>query len=445
MHLPSGLVTFLFTDIEGSTRLAQMLGSGYRPVLNEHRQVIRRTVADAEGAELFTEGDSLFVAFPDASAALAACAEAQRRLANHDWPSSDARPRVRMGLHTGYAEPLAGEYASPEVHRAARVAAAAHGGQVLCSAATAARSGELEDDAFLLDLGLHQLRGFDGRERIFQLVAPGLDRQFPRLRTVDAPAHNLPMQVTRFIGRGAERSALRVLVATNRLVTVVGAGGAGKTRLAVEAAGEIVEEFPDGVWFIDLSAVANADLVEVSVAAALGLRPEPGRTVIQTIADHAATRRLLLVLDTCDAQMPAARRLVSRLLSAGRDVSVLATTREPLALPGEVVWRIPPLSVEAAPAGGFSDAVALLVDRAAAARGGRPVDPADIAQLTRVASSLDGLPLALELAAARLRVLSAAQLANRITDVLGTLDAGSTPVDDELPEHRHHTMQATVT
>jgi predicted ATPase/class 3 adenylate cyclase len=445
MHLPSGLVTFLFTDIEGSTRLAQMLGSGYRPVLNEHRQVIRRTVADAEGAELFTEGDSLFVAFPDASAALAACAEAQRRLARQDGPSAEARPRVRMGLHTGYAEPLAGEYASPEVHRAARVAAAAHGGQVLCSAATAARSGELEDDAFLLDLGLHQLRGFDGRERIFQLVAPGLDRQFPRLRTVDAPAHNLPMQVTRFIGRGAERSALRVLVATNRLVTVVGAGGAGKTRLAVEAAGEIVEEFPDGVWFIDLSAVANADLVEVSVAAALGLRPEPGRTVIQTIADHAATRRLLLVLDTCDAQMPAARRLVSRLLSAGRDVSVLATTREPLALPGEVVWRIPPLSVEAAPAGGFSDAVALLVDRAAAARGGRPVDPADIAQLTRVASSLDGLPLALELAAARLRVLSAAQLASRITDVLGTLDAGSTPVDDELPEHRHHTMQATVT
>jgi predicted ATPase/class 3 adenylate cyclase len=444
MHLPSGLVTFLFTDIEGSTRLAQMLGSGYRPVLNEHRQVIRRTVADAQGAELFTEGDSLFVAFPDASAALIACAEAQRRLASHEWPSADARPKVRMGLHTGYAEPLAGEYASPEVHRAARVAAAAHGGQVLCSAATAARIGDLEDDAFLLDLGLHQLRGFDGRERIFQLVAPGLDRQFPRLRTVDAPAHNLPMQVTRFIGRGAERAALRDLVATNRLVTVVGAGGAGKTRLAVEAAGEIVEEFPDGVWFIDLSAVANADLVEVSVAAALGLRPEPGRTVIQTIADHAASRRLLLVLDTCDAQPTAARRLVSRLLSSGRDVSVLATTREPLALAGEVVWRIPPLSVEAAAAGGFSDAVALLVDRASAARGGRPVDPADIAQLTRVASSLDGLPLALELAAARLRVLTAAQLANRITDVLGTLDAGSATIDEELPEHRHHTMQATV-
>jgi predicted ATPase/class 3 adenylate cyclase len=444
MRLPSGLVTFLFTDIEGSTRLAQMLGAGYRPVLNEHRQVIRRTLSTADGAELFTEGDSLFVAFADATAALTACAEAQRALAAHPWPSPEARPRVRMGLHTGYAEPFAGEYASPEVHRTARVAAAAHGGQVLCSAATAAKVGELADDAYLLDLGLHRLRGFDGRERLYQLVAPGLDRQFPRLRTIEAPTHNLPVQLTRFIGRGAERGALRDLIALNRLVTVVGAGGAGKTRLTVEAAGEVVDDYPDGVWFVDLSAVANGDLVDVSVAAALGLRPEPGRPVIQTIADHTASRRILLVLDTSDAHLPAARRLVSRLLSTGRDVSVVATSREPLALPGELVWRIPPLSVEAASGGGFSDAVALLVDRAAAARGGRPVEPGDIAQLKRVAEALDGLPLALELAAARLRVLSAAQLASRIDDVLGTLDAGSVAVALEQTD-RHRTMQATVT
>src|SRR3569833_3106991 len=280
MHLPSGLVTFLFTDIEGSTRLAQMLGAGYRPVLNEHRRVIRRTLSTADGAELFTEGDSLFVAFPDASAALFACAEAQRALAEHEWPSAEARPRVRMGLHTGYAAPYGGEYASPEVHRAARVAAAAHGGQVLCAAATAARVDGLQDETYLLDLGLHQLRGFDGRERIYQLVAPGLDRQFPRLRTIDAPAHNLPVQVTRFIGRGNERAALRDLAGRHRLVTLVGAGGAGKTRLAIEAAGELVDAFPDGVWFADLSAVANADMVDVSVAAARGLRPEPGRPIL---------------------------------------------------------------------------------------------------------------------------------------------------------------------
>ncbi|MFG2037601.1 adenylate/guanylate cyclase domain-containing protein [Dactylosporangium sp. NPDC048998] len=452
-HLPSGLVTFLFTDIEGSTRLAQMLGAGYRPVLHEHREVIRRALSKADGVELFTEGDSLFVAFADAAAALNACAEAQRELAAHNWPSPEARPRVRMGLHTGFAEPYGGEYTSPEVHRAARVAAAAHGGQVLCSAATAARAGvagaPLDDDAWLLDLGLHRLRGFDGFERIFQLVAPGLDRQFPRPRTIDAPAHNLPVQTTRFIGRAAERAAVRDLIGRHRLVTVVGAGGAGKTRVAVEAAGEIVEQFRDGVWFADLSAVATGDLVDVSVAAALGLRPEPGRPVGQTIADHVRDRRLLVLLDTSDAQLPAARRLVARLLAAGPEVAVLATSREPLGLAGEVVWRIPPLSVEAASGGGFSDAVALLVDRASAARGGRPAEPGDIAHLTRVASALEGLPLALELAAARLRLLSAAQLADRIGDVLGTLDAGSPVVSPDLKDlsdssDRHRTMQAAV-
>jgi len=434
-HLPSGLVTFLFTDIEGSTRLAQMLGAGYRPVLHEHRQVIRRALSNADGVELFTEGDSLFVAFADAAAALSACVEAQRSLAAHEWPSPEARPKVRMGLHTGFAEPYGGEYTSPEVHRAARVAAAAHGGQVLCSAATAARVGlaelpldSLAEDAWLLDLGLHRLRGFDGFERIFQLVAPGLDRQFPRPRTIDAPAHNLPVQTTRFIGRAAERAAVRDLINRHRLVTVVGAGGAGKTRLAVEAAGELVEHFRDGVWFADLSAVATSDLVDVNIAAALGLRPEPGRPVI--------------LLDTYDAQLPAARRLVNRLLAASPDVAVLATSREPLGLAGEVVWRIPPLSVEAASGGGFSDAVALLVDRASAARGGRPVEPGDIAQLTRVAEALEGLPLALELAAARLRLLSAKQLAERIDDVLGILDAGT--ASDVEASNRHRTMQAAV-
>ena len=208
VHLPSGLVTFLFTDIEGSTRLAQMLGPGYRPVLTEHRRLLRATLAARGGVELFTEGDSFFVAFEDASAAVDACVTAQRALVAHDWPHPDATPRVRMGLHTGHAVPLAGEYASPEVHRAARIAAAAHGGQVLCSAATAHHAAPLPAEAHLLDLGLHRLRGFDDRERLFQLIAPGLERQFPRPRTVDEAQHNLPTQVTSFVGRqrGADRA-----------------------------------------------------------------------------------------------------------------------------------------------------------------------------------------------------------------------------------------------
>ncbi|SIN30472.1 Adenylate cyclase, class 3 [Micromonospora cremea] len=168
IQLPTGWVTFVFTDIEGSTRLAQLLGPDYRPVLREHRRLLLRTLAGTGGAELLTEGDSFFLAFADATAALTACLTAQRALTSHDWPTPEAAPRVRMGLHTGYAEPRDGEYASPEVHRAARIAAAAHGGQVLCSASTARRADPLPAGASLLDLGLHRLRGFDDRERLFQ-------------------------------------------------------------------------------------------------------------------------------------------------------------------------------------------------------------------------------------------------------------------------------------
>ncbi|HEU5109437.1 MAG TPA: adenylate/guanylate cyclase domain-containing protein, partial [Micromonosporaceae bacterium] len=461
MSLPSGLVTFLFTDIEGSTRLAQMLGAGYRPVLSEHRRLLRRTLV-GRGAELFTEGDSFFVAFDDAATALDACRSAQRALAEHEWPTDEATPRVRMGLHTGLAEPLGGEYASPEVHRAARIAAAAHGGQVLCSAATARHAGPLPPGTSLLDLGLHRLRGFDDRERLFQLLAPGLERQFPRPRTDGTASSNLPVQVTPFVGREAERAELEALVATHRLVTVVGAGGAGKTRLAVEVAAAAGQ--PDGIWFVDLASVTDPGLVAVTIAAVLGLRPEPGRPMLDSLVEYAANRQLLLVLDTCDAQLGAAAEVAARLLTGGNGVRVLATSREPFGVPGEVVWRIPSLSMAPGPGGEPSDAVALLAERTAAARGGRPVEPGELSSLSSVAARLDGLPLAIELAAARLRVLSAVQLAERLDDILGTLDAGRLDHQAERAEHdpstgaavadaapgwhgtqRHRTMQATVT
>jgi predicted ATPase/class 3 adenylate cyclase len=444
MHLPDGLVTFLFTDIEGSTRLAQMLGANYRSVLTEHRRILRCALSTGDGVELFTEGDSLFVAFPEAAAALGACATAQRAMSGHEWPYPQARPMVRMGLHTGYAQPVAGEYASPEVHRAARVAAAAHGGQVLCSAATATAAGDLPGNATLSDLGLHRLRGFDGRERLFQLVAPGLDRDFPRPRTLGRSAHNLPTPVTSFVGRTAERERLRGLLAAHRLVTVAGAGGAGKTRLAVEAARDLVSEHPDGVWFVDLAGVSDPQLVPLAVAGALGLRPEPGRPVAQTIADHAAGRRMMLLLDTCDAHLQTAAALVARLLGDGPDARVLATSREPLGLPGEVIWRVPPLSVATTAHGHPSEAVALLLDRAAATRGGQPATGDEIAHLDRVARALSGLPLALELAATRLRVLAAAELAARIDDVLGTLDAGRGGTSPDVAGDRHRTLQTAL-
>nr|WP_026211694.1 adenylate/guanylate cyclase domain-containing protein [Longispora albida] len=436
MHLPSGQVTFLFTDIEGSTRLAQLLGDGYRPVLNDHRRLMRLTFGDCDGAELLTEGDSFFVAFADATAALIACVTAQRALADHSWPSPAARPRVRMGLHTGYAVPHAGEYATFEVHRAARVAAAAHGGQVLCSGATARRVTDLPDGLSLVDLGLHRLRGFDDRERLYQLAAPGLEYRFPPPRTMDATPHNLPAAPTSFIGRLDEQVKLRQLVCEQRLVTVVGAGGAGKTRLAVAVATDLVDSYQDGVWFTDLASVTDPALIAVGVASAFGLRPEPGRPMPETLVEHAAQRQCLLVLDTCDHQLTSLAPLVTRLLASCPGLTILATSREPIGLPGEAVWRIPSLSVTPQPDGGPSDAVALLLDRAAAARGGRRAEPAELPHLDRVARRLDGLPLALELAAARLRLLAAGQLAERLEDLLLAGPGESA--------NRHETLSATV-
>ncbi len=556
VRLPQGQVTFLFTDIEGSTRLAQVLGDGYRAVLTEHRRLLNTALTAGRGTTISVEGDALFVVFPDAAGALAACTAAQRALAGYPWPSPAARPLVRMGLHTGPASPIGSEYTSPEVHRAARVAAAAHGGQVLCSAATALAAGlplhpggltsasladvggGPENAGWLLDLGLHRLRGFDGRERLYQLVDSGLARDFPRPRTPQDVAHNLPAPVTSFIGRDRERAELATHLNAQRLVTVVGTGGAGKTRLAVELAGELVDRYTDGVWFVDLAGVAEPGLVATAVADVLGLRPEPGREVLETLVEYVATRRMLLLLDTCDAHSPAAAATTGALLAAGAGVRVLATSREPLGLPGELVWRIPPLSLAPAGDGRPSEAVRFLLSRASAALGaragfaevkrghlhpgtfpaplpggrppragdrpvvtsgsapwpagiaalaaaaerglvraasrapagtgkqplsaapevppavaptiepaprtaGRTVDSAqfDLAELARIADRLDGLPLAMELAAARLRILSPAQLAARLDDVIGTLDAGRGSAD---PADRHATLHATV-
>lgn len=439
--LPGGWVTFLFTDIEGSTRLAQLLGPAYRAVLIEHRQIIRRALDDARAVEVFAEGDSIFAVFDSPSAALAACAQAQQALLAHRWPAGSAGPRVRMGLHTGHVQPSTGEYASPEVHRAARVAAAAHGGQVLCSASTQALATSLPAELTLVDLGPHRLRGFDGHERLFQLTGPGLERRFPRPRTDAGARHNLPGAPTSFVGRRRERAVLHALLQAHRQVTVVGGGGAGKSRLAVEVARALIADYPDGVWFADLVDCGTPEDVASTIAAACGVRPEPGRSLLETLAGTVSGQRLLLVLDTCDSQPAAVAAAVNRMLGTGRELRVLATSREPLGLPGETVWRIPAMGVVAHADGRPGDAVALLTIRATAARGGRAPLADEKAALTTMAGLLDGLPLALELAAARLRMMSAGELAARLAaaessgnDLLGTLDAGvdtTDPTDDE--------------
>ncbi|MBU2663049.1 adenylate/guanylate cyclase domain-containing protein [Actinoplanes bogorensis] len=443
-ELPSGLVTFVFTDIEGSTRLARMLGDDYGSVLGDHRSVMRAALSYFNGVELFTEGDSFFIAFPDPGAAVAACVEAQRQLSAHDWPSPDVAPRVRMGMHTGWARPIGDEYASAEVHRAARVSAAAHGGQILCSGATAlslitkgtevpfaltSQEKEQRAEFDLLDLGPFRLRGFDDDEQLFQILATGLDRDFPRPRTPGAALHNLPTPLTSFVGRRSERAEVSELVHGHRIVTVAGPGGAGKTRLALQVGEDLLPAYGEGVWNVDVAEARNG--LAPALAAALGVRTEPGRPVLETLLERCADRRLLIVLQTADAAPAACATLVRRLLARCPQVRVLVTSRVPLNVPGEVVWRIPPMSP--------ADAFMLLDERTTEARGGRPSPIGEHADLADIAVRLEGSPLAAELAAARLRSLSAAQLATRLDDPLAALDPVEAPA-----EHRHDSLSATL-
>ncbi len=481
-ELPSGLVTFVFTDIEGSTRLARMLGDDYGLVLGDHRSVMRAALSEFGGVELFTEGDSFFIAFQDAGSAIAACVEAQRQLSAHDWPSPAVAPKVRMGMHTGWARPNGDEYASAEVHRAARVAAAAHGGQVLCSGATTtavvttgvdvpfaltgpetksagykkpekqqkatqpaqkpqpspvatlqATPSALLAGVDLLDLGPHRLRGFDDDERLFQILAPGLERDFPRPRTPGAAVHNLPAQLTPFLGRRPELAEVTDLLRRRRIVTVVGPGGSGKTRLSLAVAEQLLEAYPQGVWTVD--AVSARTGLAPAMAAALGVRTEPGRPVFETLLDYCAERRMLIVLQTCDVASAACATLVRRLLARCPRLDVLVTSRVPLNVPGEVVWRIPPLSP--------ADVFALLAERTAEARGGGPAPADDSADLAEVAARLEGSPLAAELAATRLRSLSATQLAARLDDPLTALDPVEIPAEAEIG-HRHDSLTANL-
>ncbi|WP_250027965.1 ATP-binding protein [Paractinoplanes maris] len=450
--LPSGLVTFVFTDIEGSTRLARMLGDDYGSILGDHRSVMRSALSDFGGVELFTEGDSFFIAFSDPVDAIAACVEAQRQLSAHDWPSVEVAPKVRMGMHTGPARPVGGEYASAEVHRASRVASAAHGGQILCSGATMLavltsgapvpfaltvprpRLGEPApptpgSDVELLDLGPHRLRGFDDDERLFQILASGLERDFPAPRAPGAAVHNLPVPLTAFLGRRTELADLTTLMRNRRVVTVAGPGGSGKTRLALAAAEQLLDAYPHGVWTLDAEA-APADLA-AAMAAAVGVRTEPGRPVFDTLLEHCGQRQMLLVLQTADAAPAACATLIRRLLARCPRLDVLVTSRVPLNVPGELVWNIPSLSP--------ADVFALLSERTAEARGGRAAPIEDHADLAKVAARLEGSPLAVELAAIRLRSLSAAQLAARLDDPLAALD----PIGDGSGD-RHESLTANL-
>ena len=425
--LPSGLVTFLITDVEGSTRTFQRLGHEYPVLLSEAQRVVRDVVERFGGVVVKDTGDGIMAAFPDPAAGCEAALHAQLALARaHDAAGG---LRVRMGLHTGSAEPTGRDYVALPVHQAARIADAGHGGQILLSEATAGLVDSRIAGANLTDLGEHWLKDFGPPIRLFQLVHPDLPSRFPALRSPAAENTALPIARTSFVGRDDELSTLRDLLEQSRLVTITGLGGSGKTRLALRAAAELNAAFPDGTWLIPLSGAAREDLA-TAVASALGVAEDPGQPPEEAVLGHLRPRRALLIVDAVEEVLESARDLLPTLVTQCPGVTVFATSRVPLAVPPEIAWPLPAMDVpdetDMDPAALLgNESARLLIARGAAVRPGFAATRANAAAIVRICRRLGGLPLAIELAAARLKVLTPDALASRLDERLGVL--GSQP------------------
>lgn len=445
-ELPAGTVTFLFTDVERSTEMVQRLGdAAYGDLLKTHRALLRTAFTTHHGREVDTQGDAFFVVFADARDAVRAALAIQDALATHPWPSG-AQIRVRTGLHSGTAVIVGNAYVGVDVHRAHRICAVGHGGQVVLSQVTSLLVADaLPAGVRLQDLGEHRLRDLRRPERIFQVVHPHLPPALPPLRSLSVLPHNLPVQLTSFIGRDREISEVKHLLANTRLLTLTGPGGSGKTRLALQAAAESLHAYPDGVWLAELAALADPDLVRSAVAAALDVREETGRPLQTTLVDALQNKRLLLILDNCEHLVEACAQTAESLLRAVPDLTILATSRERLGAAGETSYLVPPMSVPdvrrpQAPEDLVKiEAVRLFIERAASIQPGFSLTPAAAADVARIVHTLDGIPLAIELAAARVRVLSVPQIAQRLQDRFHLLTAGG-----RTAAPRQQTLQATM-
>lgn len=431
--LPSGTLTFLFTDIEGSTKLWQSHPDQMRPALARHDLLAADTISSHDGVLVKGrgEGDSLFAVFPRATDAVAAALALQRSYVAEAWPFPSPM-RVRMASHTGEADLRDGDYYGSAVNRCARLLAVAHGGQVLVSRTTFDLVRDaLPDEASVRDLGEFRLSDLVRPEQVFQIVHPDLPAEFPPLRSLDALPNNLSEQLTSFIGREHEMAEVKRLLHTTRLLTLTGAGGVGKSRLSIQVAADLLDHYPDGVWLVELAALSDPAFVPQSVAAVLGVREEAGRTIPQRLADYLKPKTLLLILDNCEHLLGACAVMADHLLRACPRLRILTTSREGIGLAGEQRYRVPPLSLpdpkNLPPFEAMSqyEAVSLFIERARLVKPSFSVTSANAPALSQVCHWLDGMPLAIELAAARVRTLSVEQIMSRLHDCFHLLVGGS--------------------
>jgi predicted ATPase/class 3 adenylate cyclase len=441
------MLTFVFTDLESSTRLWERFPDAMKATVERHDAILTTAVEGSEGRVVKVMGDGLMAVFPSSSDGVRACLEAQRRLQAEAWGETGPL-RVRMGLHVGEAQPRGGDFYGPPVNRAARIMAAGHGGQVLLSAAVAELTSErLPEGAELRDLGDHRLKDLFQPERIFQLVHPALAGDFPPLATLSQRPNNLPTQASEFLGREAQLNAIRDLLDTGgvRLLTLTGPGGIGKTRLALQAAADEIDRFEDGVFFVDLSAARDPDAAFEAIVRAVGLTGPGDAAPFEVLTERFPGRQMLLLLDNFEQVMDAAEG-VADLLQRCAELKVLVTSREALRVRGEHLLAVPPLSLPAVAAGQVSaevvagsEAVRLFLERAREARPTFLLNDDNAAAVAEISARLDGLPLAIELAAARLKLFSPHELRDRLRSRLELLDRG--PRD--LPA-RQRTLRSTI-
>jgi predicted ATPase/class 3 adenylate cyclase len=435
---PAGTVTFLFTDMEGSTHAWDAHPDETRAALRRHDEIVAKGVGAHNGVIILErgEGDSVFAVFARASDAVAAACAIQSAFRKEPWPKN-VPMRIRMAIHTGEAGT---DYRGAHVNRAARIRGIAHGEQVLISGVTAGIvRGALPEGASLIDLGRHRLRDVSEVEHVFQLAHPDLRIDFPPLKSLSNFRQNLPVQLTSFVGREDDRAKVRELIDQHRVVTLTGSGGCGKTRLAIQVGADALEQFPDGVRFVDLAPLSDPSLVLDAIAAAVDVKVRQDLSTLAALVEALEGTKTLVILDNCEHVVSACAKAVSGLLRTGDGVRILATSREPLDLAGETRWRVPSLSLPDGATGieeiGACEAIQLFVDRATAARSGFVLTAANAEPIADICRTLEGLPLAIELAAARAKALAPREILDRLSDRFRLLTGG---------RGRHQTLHSTI-